>query len=110
MAPWSWSKRRNVLRAALLIFALSITGIGAACLLTGATHAWPTVIWGAVLLVAILFERWRYHPPRTTDASWEETGEQFIDPESGKPMRVLYQPDTGERRYVESTGNSAGKP
>ncbi|HXY22335.1 MAG TPA: hypothetical protein VEI29_06600 [Burkholderiaceae bacterium] len=89
-----------MLRRALLLVALAILAIGLGGLLLGAPSGPPMAIWGAVLLAAVLVERWRYRPssPARPD-TWQPTGERFIDPESGRPMQVLYNPSTGERRY-----------
>jgi len=35
--------------------------------------------------------------------SWRETDERFVDPESGKLVTVWFDPDTGERRYVDNS-------
>jgi hypothetical protein len=59
-------------------------------------------IWGVLLIVGLLIERWRYKPlsgPRP-GPEWVATDERFIDPESGKLVTVYYQPATGERRYI----------
>jgi len=89
-----------MLRRVLLLIALALLATGLGALLLGAPSGLPMTIWGAVLLAAVLLERWRYRPsgPAHPDA-WQPTGERFIDPESGRPMRVLYNPSTGERRY-----------
>ncbi len=57
---------------------------------------------GVVLAGAILFER-RGYRPRVDRARgrWQPTGERFVDPTTGKLMEVRYNPDTGERDYVE---------
>jgi hypothetical protein len=97
---------QSVLRAAL--FTLCGGLLAAAGLLT--------VIWcslgvslrlavpGLLLLLGLVFERWRYKriADRPPGRDWVPTDERFIDPESGKPVTVFYQPATGERRYVES--------
>jgi hypothetical protein len=63
------------------------------------------VIWVIVAIVAVgavaAFFGWdRY---RTSDKpageSSQPTSEVFVDPASGKPMRVWYNPATGEREY-----------
>lgn len=33
--------------------------------------------------------------------NWRATGEKFVDPESGRLVTVWFDPETGERRYVE---------
>ena len=66
----------------------------------------PFVIWlamlGVMLVGGILFERGRYKPSesRQPGPDWVATGERFVDPASGEPVAVFYQPATGERRYV----------
>ena len=59
-------------------------------------------VWSAVLILAALFERWRYKP--LADArpgpDWQDTGERFVDPETGKLVTVYFHPRTGERRYI----------
>jgi hypothetical protein len=59
---------------------------------------------GAVLVLAILFERRGYK--RIADGvpgpDWQPTGERFLDPGSGVPVEVYFQPATGKRVYVRS--------
>lgn len=91
-----------MLRLLLLGFACLLTIFGIVFGLTGEKGGWSMTMWGVVLLVAVLCERWRYQ--RREDAAgsgeWQETGERYVDPESGRLMQVLYQPATGDRRYV----------
>jgi len=57
--------------------------------------------------VVILIERWRYQRhDHANGLGWQETDEQFIDPETGKLTKVLYNPATGERRYVIGNENT----
>jgi len=89
-----------MLRNALLVFALGLVVSGAALWIGGSTQVFPMIAWGAVLLLAVLFERWRYRTRTGSDLrDWQATDERFIDPESGQPMQVLYNARTGERRY-----------
>lgn len=89
-----------MLRTALLIVSLGLLTVGLGAWLGGAPGALPMMIWGAVLTAAVVFERWRYRSSATTDSdAWEQTGERFVDPESGQAMQVLYNPRTGARRY-----------
>ncbi|MET3105803.1 hypothetical protein AAKU67_000222 [Oxalobacteraceae bacterium GrIS 2.11] len=98
--PWLW-KKFNMLRNALLGFTFVIACIGVLLCLVGAQPAWPIAIWGSVIFVLILLERWRYqHTNLDAPGEWQATDEQFIDPETGKLTRVLYKAATGERRYV----------
>lgn len=61
-------------------------------------------IQGIVLIAALLFERGRYRPQVTQSGGWQETGERFVDPTTGKLMKVRYNPQTGARDYVEIDG------
>lgn len=36
-------------------------------------------------------------------ASWHRTDERFVDPETGKLVSVWFDPDSGERRYVDES-------
>lgn len=98
-----------MLRKALLGFACVLMAGGVYCMLAGDAHAWPMAAWGLVLLLAVLFERWRYaRHAETGSGEWKETDERFVDPESGRLMQVFYQPATGERRY-EPVSDEAGR-
>jgi hypothetical protein len=83
---------------------------------------WGVGLWwvaiGGFLVLAVAFERQRYRSEaaeRTNapagpgggekrdellEARFRPTAEVFIDPPTGHRMRVLAEPDTGERRYV----------
>ena len=51
-------------------------------------------------VVAALFGWDRYRSKRNgASESSQPTSEVFTDPASGKPMRVWYNPATGEREY-----------
>jgi len=53
-----------------------------------------------LITVGILFERGRYQPKTgTSEHEWQQTGERFVDPSTGKLMEVHYNPKTGERTY-----------
>jgi hypothetical protein len=98
-----------MLRNALLVFALCVAGAGYVLVTTVDRHAWPMAVWGSVLVLVILLERWRYshaHTHSGSDDSWTLTDEQFIDPETGKLTQVFYNAATGERRYVASDEDS----
>ncbi|MBV8665114.1 MAG: hypothetical protein JO269_01395 [Burkholderiaceae bacterium] len=89
-----------MLRLALLVFAALLSVAGLFCLSSGYGHGLPMTVWGVILLLAVLFERWRYQQSHNANGAWQETGERFIDPESGRLTKVLYDPHSGERRYV----------
>ena len=60
------------------------------------------VLGGAVLAGSIVLER-RGYRPRVDHARgrWQRTGERFVAPSSGRLVEVRYNPDTGERDYVD---------
>ncbi len=95
-----------MLRSALLVAGLFLAGIGLACLaMPGVYSGWPFLIWGAVIVVAVLCERWRYRLVRhAEEGRWQKTGERFEDPETGESVEVLFDPATGERRYAPMKG------
>ena len=91
-----------MLRRALFIVALLVALGCSAAVLAGVRHLWVPAVWGWLLLIGVLFERWRYQPVADTDpGDWQTTSEQFIDTATGAPKRVEYSPSTGARRYVD---------
>jgi hypothetical protein len=93
-----------MLRAFVLVIAIGLAGSGAFLLWRGEHGAAPMAIWGTVLLLAVVFERWRYrNNNQSLSGDWEATDERFVDPESGKLVQVWYQPTTGERRYLPAS-------
>jgi hypothetical protein len=89
-----------MLRAFVLALSVVLMLIGAWPGINGSHVIWPLLIWGALLFLATLFERWRYRAnTRREGEGWVATDERFIDPESGKLVQVYYQSTTGERRY-----------
>ncbi len=75
---------------------------------------------GGVLLIAVALEHQRYRSqaaersadpagpgggePSPVPASFQPTDERFVDPTSGRVMRVFADPRTGERRYRAEDG------
>ena len=89
-----------MLRTLLLVVALAVGVIGLGARLAGHHGAAPFAIWGCIIAAAVLLERWRYRSrDAAPDGDWQKTQERFIDPETGQPMQVFYNPRTGERRY-----------
>ena len=101
-----------MLRAGVLIFGLLLTGIGLVLLIMPGAHPYqPFLIWGCVLVVALLCERWRYRRnEHNNSGQWQRTGERFEDHETGETVEVLYEPDSGERRYVKGKGRDRLAP
>ena len=92
-----------VVRAVLLLIAGLFVAGGILCGLLG---VFPAAIglagWGLILLIGVAIERWRYKPlaGRSPGPDWTATDERFVDPETGKLVRVYYHATSGERRYV----------
>ncbi len=53
-----------------------------------------------IIIAGSLFER-RYKSKGILKTGWQRTGERFIDQSSGKLTEVIYNPKTGERKYLE---------
>jgi hypothetical protein len=64
----------------------------------------PLCVFGALILVGTLGERFRYKKLDSTPPGlgWRPTGERFVDAESGDVVMVYYRERTGERRYVRA--------
>jgi hypothetical protein len=73
---------------------VSTTGIAGPAL-------WLFVV-GAALVIGTVFERVFYKPLTTArpGPGWTDTGERFVDPETGKMVKVLYDAASGERQYT----------
>jgi hypothetical protein len=57
---------------------------------------------GVLLVAGGLFERRRYRARVDREnRRWQDTAERFVDPTTGRLMEVRYDPETGERDYVE---------
>jgi hypothetical protein len=91
-----------MLRLVVITGAALLAGVGAVLIVCG-VHApgWQALVLGLLVLLGTLFERWRYRQiEHGVDQEWQATGERFLDPSSGEPLEVYYNPRTGERRYV----------
>jgi hypothetical protein len=94
-----------VLRKTILAIGATSIPAGVILLLLGvAPPAGPWLIAeGVVVVLAITLEPWRYRPrTRHDDGPWQSTGERFVDPDSGKLVEVRFNPETGERKYVDA--------
>lgn len=63
----------------------------------------PHLLAGAVIFgLGVALERWRYKRivPQRIESHWQDTGERFIDPETGHTTAVYFDPRTAERHYV----------
>jgi hypothetical protein len=105
-----------VLRLLVGIAAAILLGLGLLALLTGNPEFLSLILIGGVGLVAALWERSRYRSAAAErdgatpgpgggeaderlDPRFRSTDERFVDPTSGRVMRVFIDPQTGERRY-----------
>ncbi len=58
----------------------------------------------AIIILAIVFERYRYRPNiDKSQLGWEPTDERYVDPGSGQTMRVWFNPKSGQRDYRPDT-------
>jgi len=92
-----------MLRKAILIVGAVLLTISVVGVLTGTTGAMIGLgAFGAVLVVAVLVERYIYKPigSEPPGSGWDKTAERFADPRSGKDVTVYFNPATGQRRYV----------
>jgi hypothetical protein len=94
-----------MLRQALFVIGTVVLVVGGLIGIVGYLPlALHLVFWGALLLVALQFERWRYRDRNDGGQNgWQTTAERFEDPETGSVMTVEYQPATGARRYVPAS-------
>jgi len=101
----------------MLMLALYVIGailllIAAITLLVGGAFALflpQLVIGGLFLIIALAIERWHYKPVQSEspDPRWTDTGERFVDPETGVLTAVYFDAAKGERHYlVASPGKS----
>ena len=63
------------------------------------------IIGGLFLIIALAIERWRYKPIRDgrPDPHWTDTGERFVDPETGVLTAVWFDAEKGERHYLAAS-------
>ena len=91
---------RTIVITVAAIFAC--VGIG---LIACGVHApgWQVLAFGVIVLIGTLFERRYRGTQEPRNGNWQRTDEQFIDPTSGESVEVMFDPSTGERRYVAGT-------
>jgi hypothetical protein len=109
-----------------------VVGVGGGILLLSgliaAVAGYPEGLWpaflGGLAIVAVTLERTRYRSeeaerssaspgpgggePSAPGPPFQATNELFVDPTSGKQLRVYLNPATGERRY-HAEGQRAGR-
>ena len=91
-----------MLRTLVMVCALLILGSGVLLFWVRPVDAAPLLIFGGLLTIGTLFERWRYKWLHTAEAAkGVPTGERFVDPVSRELVEVYYDAATGERSYVK---------
>jgi hypothetical protein len=92
----------DMLRNVVLALGLAWLAVGLWVTLVDAA-GWPMLIFPAILVAGIVFERVNYRGNATTplDANWRPTNERFLDEATGRPITVWFNAATGERRYVD---------
>ena len=94
-----------MLRTSLLVFGGALALAGMLLLVRGLPGGAQALVFGGLIVLGTAFERWRYRPNRARPgATWEATGERFLDPHTGESVQVFYDPRSGERRYVSDSG------
>ena len=92
-----------MLRGAVLVVGILmlLAGVATAGLGVPGLPLW-LLIAGGVLTAGTLLERVIYKPllRERPGAGWVKTAERFIDPDTGQPVDVFYNPTSGERQYV----------
>lgn len=94
-----------MLAIALYVIGALLMLVGGIALVVGGALALflpQLIIGGAFLIVALAIERWRYKPVADTqpDPRWSDTGERFVDTETGLLTAVYFDPASGERHYL----------
>ena len=91
-----------MLRAAVGVIGICLLAAGLVLVVVPPHAGWGLLVFGALVVLSLLFEG-RYRGQRRESApSWQPTGERFIDPATGRTVEVDYDPQTGERNYRQT--------
>lgn len=97
-----------MLRKSLYVFGIVLLLLALIAALNGVMFAfwWQLLIGGLILVAGLAFERQHYKPLRheRPDPDWTDTGERFVDPESGRLTGVWFDPVRGARHYLLLNG------
>jgi len=87
-------------RLAIAAFGVVALVAGILALAGGQPDGLVWLVLGAAALLVAAFEQVRYRSdPTAPGLPFQRTDEAFIDPTTGRRMRVYANPTTGERRY-----------
>ena|SRR5580698_967517 len=97
-----------MLRAFVIVVSAVLLAAAVFCFWVGRTTPGliALVVWPALVLGGVLFERYRYKAPldQPPGPDWQATPEKFTDPGTGEALTVYFQPSTGRRAYVRASG------
>jgi hypothetical protein len=101
-----------VLRTVVIAVSAVLTCVGIGLIACNVyAPGWQALVIGVIVLIGTLFERWRYRRiEKASNGHWQRTDEQFIDPTTGDPVEVMFDPRTGERRYVAGKSHGTKGP
>jgi hypothetical protein len=101
-----------MLRTVLIVVTAILAFVGIVLIANGAgTPGWQLLGASLVVLLGTVFERWRYRRvSEQLNGEWQKTSERFLDPATGQPVDVLFNPRTGERRYVAADSQRNDPP
>ena len=93
-----------MLRNILLVLGGTLIAVGLVAMLGGSfAPSAIAMVWGAILVFGILYERYVYKTvvdAAPTGKNWVKTTERFVDDKTGKTVTVHYNTLSGERIYV----------
>jgi membrane protein implicated in regulation of membrane protease activity len=91
-----------MLRSSVLLLGAAAIVCGVVAMFAGCPPGWVFAFWGALVVLSLVYEKVRYKPLESAapGPGWTKTAERFIDDETGEPVTVWLQPQTGERKYV----------
>jgi hypothetical protein len=89
-------------RGTLIVLAL-IGAAGVALAVAGIVSGWQLIVLAGLFILGIVFERSAYHRKPPAHRPLQATGEVFEDPVSRKTVKVLFDPQSGERYYDDTS-------
>jgi hypothetical protein len=90
------------LKRGTLIGLAALGALGLVLAGAGILPGWQLIVFAMILMLGIVIERSAYHRQPPAKRNLQPTGEVFEDPVSGKTVKVLFDPDHGERYYDDS--------